>query len=120
LAQAAQDDETDWVCHGANRIRAEVAKTYATSHDPAVMSHIRRAYEMYATAKYSYEQIAPDLFRQGIATKYGKLLSPKRVVDFLSDSFYYGCFLWHGEIHQSVHEPAVSKAPWDKVQQVGV
>jgi DNA invertase Pin-like site-specific DNA recombinase len=95
-------------------------KTNATIHDPEVMPFIQRAFSMYATGKYSNERIALWLFRQGITTKTGQLLSPKRIVDFLSDPFYYGCFLWHGNLHQGVHQPAVSKALWDKVQQVRI
>jgi site-specific DNA recombinase len=95
-------------------------KTGLAIHNPDVMPHIQRAFELYATGKHSNARIGLWLFRQGIKTKTGQPLSPKRVVDFLSDPFYYGCFLWHGDLHQGVHEPAVSKALWDKVQQVRI
>jgi site-specific DNA recombinase len=95
-------------------------KTRLFVHDPEEAPHIRRAFEMYSSGKYSKERIALWLFRQGVMTNTGNVLSPKRIEDFLVDPFYYGCFLWRGELHQGVQEPIVSKALWDKVQQVRV
>jgi site-specific DNA recombinase len=95
-------------------------KTNATIPDPEVAPLIRRSFEMYATGKYSTERIALWLYRQGIQAKSGHVFTANRMVGILIDPFYYGCFLWHGTLHRGVHEPIMSKALWDKVQQVRI
>lgn len=43
-------------------------------------------------------------------------LSTKQSYDVLRNPFYYGYFLWKGELKKGCHEPLVTKELWDKVQ----
>jgi site-specific DNA recombinase len=48
----------------------------------------------------------------------GKLFKDDKVKSILQNPFYYGHFLYNGELHEGRHTPIMSKALYDKVQQV--
>ena len=45
-------------------------------------------------------------------------LSTKQSYDILRNPFYYGYFMWKGELKKGSHEALVTKELWDKVQDV--
>ncbi len=87
---------------------------------PAPKTHhlITKLFELYATNDYSLAQLAQEMFRRGLANRSGNLLVRSQIVDIINDPLYYGAFRWGGELYSGIHKPAVSKALWDKAQDV--
>jgi site-specific DNA recombinase len=94
------------------------AKTKECLPDPVLVPLIRKAYELYATNIYSLQGLSDKLFTLGLTNRTGGKLCKRQVVDILTDPFYYGAFVWSGELWDGIHAPTVSKELWDKVQQV--
>ncbi len=54
-----------------------------------------------------------------LKTKNGsKELSKKQSYDVLKNPFYYGYFVWKGELMKGSHTPLVTKETWDRVQNI--
>ena len=89
---------------------------------------VREAFELYARGDKCLDEIADFLYRGGIQTKQGMIRGKKttggkphsrtRVTRMLSNPFYYGHFLYLGEIHEGRHTGIISKRLFDKVQAV--
>ena len=89
---------------------------------------VQGAFELYARGDKRLDEIANFLYRSGIQTKQGIIRSKKttgnkphsrtRVTRMLSNPFYYGHFLYLGEIHEGKHTGIISKQLFDKVQAV--
>ena len=88
--------------------------------DPKQYSLIKKAFELYATDRYSLMDLSKELFQLGLTTRSGRPLSNHGIEDILTDPFYYGAFVWGGELYQGIHKRAVSKKMWDDVQKVRV
>jgi site-specific DNA recombinase len=86
--------------------------------DPKLHHLIGKAYKLYATSKYSLEDISDEMFALGMTNRSGGRLAKRQVVDILTDPFYYGAFVWRKDLYAGIHKPAVSKKLWDDVQRV--
>jgi hypothetical protein len=64
------------------------------------------------------EKIAIFLKENGAITRGGKLFSDDKVKAILQNPFYYGYFIYSGELYEGRDKPIVSKSLWDKVQKV--
>lgn len=91
---------------------------------------VRQCFEMYATGDKTCGDIAGFLFANGVATKGrrktkndpksagGKRWHETRVKNMLSNIFYYGHFVYAGEVYEGKHTPIVDKTLFDRVQTV--
>ena len=79
---------------------------------------VKELFERYARGDRTMEQLAYFLQENGAITKGGKPFKDDKVKSILQNPFYYGHFLYKGEIHEGRHTPIISKALYDKVQQV--
>ena len=89
---------------------------------------VRQAFELYARGDKRLDEIADFLYANGIQTKQGMIRGKKttgnkphsrtRVTRMLSNPFYYGHFLYLGEVHEGKHTGIISKRLFDKVQAV--
>lgn len=89
---------------------------------------VREAFELYARGDKRLDEIADFLYAKGIQTKQGMIRGKKttgskphsrtRVTRMLSNPFYYGHFLYLGEVHEGNHTGIISKRLFDKVQTV--
>ena len=87
-----------------------------------------QAFELYARGDKRLDEIADFLYAKGIQTKQGMIRGKKttggkphsrtRVTRMLSNPFYYGHFLYLGEVHEGKHTGIISKRLFDKVQAV--
>ena len=75
-------------------------------------------FEMYAKNESRFADIADYLYSQGVKTKGGKVYKPDKVKKILTNPFYYGHFVYRGEIHEGKHTPLMSKKLFDDVQAV--
>jgi site-specific DNA recombinase len=76
------------------------------------------AYELYAKNGSRFIDIAKHLYANGVKTKGGKMYSVDRAKKLLTNPFYYGHFVYTGEMYQGTHAPIMSKKLYDKVQAV--
>jgi len=77
---------------------------------------VKHAFEMYATQKYTLEDIARFFAKRGVISKGNKLVHISRVSFMLSNPFYCGLFRYAKELHQGTHTPIISKKLFDDVQ----
>ncbi len=87
-----------------------------------------QAFELYAHGDKRLDEIADFLYANGLQTSQGKIRGVKttgkkphsrtRVTRMLSNPFYYGHFLYLGEIHEGKHTGIIPKQLFDKVQTV--
>lgn len=80
---------------------------------------VRQAFELYAKNNSTYEDIS-DFFAMHGMKPNGKTAKFKkdRIRRILANPFYYGHFLYTGEMYEGKHEPIISKNLFDKVQVV--
>jgi len=88
--------------------------------DPERASIIRKAFELYATGKYSQQEVASELARLGLRTRKGEKLSKNAVGRMLASRFYIGELYVKkvGQTFAGIHEPLVSPKLFERVQQV--
>jgi site-specific DNA recombinase len=94
--------------------------------DPIQGPIVQKAFELYASAKYSLENLAEELYRLGLRTRQtpkrpsGLRVSRNTIADFLSNPFYIG--ILHikktNRTFAGIHAPLISKMLFEKVQQV--
>lgn len=75
-------------------------------------------FELYAKNESRFQDISDYLFARGVKTKGGKVYKPDKVKKILTNPFYYGHFVYKGEVCQGTHQPLISKKLYDKVQAV--
>jgi site-specific DNA recombinase len=79
---------------------------------------IRAAFELYAKGDSRLEDIGQFLFDNGVRSLFGNRIHNDRVRFILANPFYYGHFLYKGELYEGRHTPIVDKRLFDKVQRV--
>ena len=79
---------------------------------------VKQLFERYAKGNQTMENLAIFLKENGAITRGGKLFKDDKVKSILQNPFYYGHFLYGGELHEGRHTPIISKALYDKVQRV--
>ena len=79
---------------------------------------VKELFDIYARGDRTMTDIADFLRKNGAITSGGKLFKDDKVKSILQNPFYYGHFLYNGELHEGRHTPIISKALYDKVQQV--
>ena len=91
--------------------------------DPKSGRFIKKAFQLYATGKYSYREIGEWLFKKRVIAKNRKATRPHPLVDhginhMLTNTFYYGEFYYAGEIYHGTHKTLITKKLFDQVQGV--
>ena len=81
--------------------------------DPEKHKLVKRIFELYATGEYTFEQL---ITKFDIRTKTNKLMMPSESQHILKNPFYYGVFLFKGELHDGIHKPIISKKLFDEAQ----
>ena len=79
---------------------------------------VQQAFTLYAKGDQRYEDVSLFLKSHGITTKSGKQLTKDQIKRILVNPFYYGHFLYCGEVHEGKHQPIISKKLFDKVQAI--
>ena len=79
---------------------------------------IRAAFELYAKGNSRLEDIGQFLYDNGVRSLFGNRIHNDRAKFILANPFYYGHFLYKGELYEGRHTPIVDKRLFDKVQKV--
>src|SRR3989339_1668470 len=86
--------------------------------DPERFDFVKEMFQLYATGEYSLKALQKMMYDKGLHRKTNKAYSFSVIQRILQTPFYYGLFCFKGELYQGVHEPAISKKLFDKVQQI--
>ncbi len=79
---------------------------------------IKKAFEAYATGKYTLRELRKIINGLGLRGRRGKMLSVSNYQYMLKNPIYYGVIRCNGEIYEGKHEPIITKKLFDKVQKV--
>jgi site-specific DNA recombinase len=77
---------------------------------------IVEAFELYVKGTSRLEDIAIFLASKGVVTSSGKQFPKDQVKRLLTNPFYYGHFIYAGEVHEGKHTAIMSKKLFDQVQ----
>lgn len=87
--------------------------------DPQYSPVIKRAFELFATGKYSVSELSNKIYDEGYRTKKAVHKIPKSMLHFfLRNPFYYGVMKKNGVYYQGNHEPLISKDLFDRVNYI--
>ena len=85
--------------------------------DPVKGPLTKKLFEVYATGKYTVEDLKKIAASWGLVSRSGTPLSKSKIFRTLTCPFYYGLMEYAGDILQGTHEPLVTKSLFDQVQQ---
>jgi len=85
--------------------------------DPRTFDKLKKILELFADGDYSLTRIQNKMFSFGLVGRKGKPLHLSTIHDVLINPFYYGMFLYKGELYQGSHKPMISKKLFDKILQ---
>lgn len=88
--------------------------------DPVQSPLIRRAFELYASSNWGLDALVEKMYELGLRNKSGTKISRNGLTCILKNRFYMGLIKIDsiGELFVGIHEPIVSKALFDEVQDV--
>ena len=78
---------------------------------------VRSLYEEYLHRGISQAELASWATKRGLKTKAGGDLRRGTVHGVLTNPIYCGFIRWRGEIYEGIHQPLISKALFDRVQE---
>ena len=88
--------------------------------DPQTAPLVRQVFELYSTARFGFPQLLVEIERLGLRGRSGKFITKNGLSKLLNNRFYTG--LIHiaktGESFAGVHEPLISNALFDRVQDI--
>jgi site-specific DNA recombinase len=88
--------------------------------DPKTAPLVKQVFDLYSTGRFSYPQLLAETERIGLRGRSGKPITLNGLTQLLNNRFYTG--LIHigktGESFEGVHEPLISRALFDRVQDV--
>lgn len=88
--------------------------------DPTRGPLVAKAFELYATGRWSVITLGEELHRRGLRNRQNKRLTKNGISTMLNHPFYLGILKIRktGETFLGVHEPLVDKATYDAVQRI--
>lgn len=92
----------------------------AKTIDPVKGPLVRKAFELYATARYSLETLGEELYRLGLRNHNGGRVMRSSLSKLLNNSFYAGIIHISrtNENFAGIHEPLIGKMLFDRVHGV--
>jgi site-specific DNA recombinase len=95
-------------------------KGKAKTIDPVMGPLVRKAFELYGSARYSLETLGTELYRLGLRNRNGGLVTRTGLSTLLNNTFYIGIIQIQktSETFIGIHEPIIGKILFDRVQGV--
>ncbi len=97
-----------------------VGKGQPKQPDPQIAPLVRTAFELYGTGRFGFKELRKELNAMGFRGRSGKPISLNGLTKMLNNTFYVG--LIHisktNETYEGAHEPIISKALFDRVQDI--
>jgi len=79
---------------------------------------IKTAFKLYAGGDYSIVEVRDIIYKRGLMTDAGKMMSISRMARVFNNHFYYGEMHWKGLVGRGKHKPLITKELFDKCQLV--
>jgi len=73
-------------------------------------------FELYDSGEFSVERLAEKVYEMGLRSGKGNKLPPSRIHRLLQNPFYIGRMLWKGQVRDGIHQPLISHALYQRVQ----
>ena len=86
--------------------------------DQPAADAVRKCFEMYASGKYSYTDIANYLNDSGFKTVLNNPFNAQSIYCMFHNRTYLGQIVYKDEIFNGQHEAIISKDLWDRVQRI--
>jgi DNA invertase Pin-like site-specific DNA recombinase len=88
--------------------------------DPVRAPLVGRAFELYATASWTLEELCQELYRSGLRNRRGGAVSLNGLSTILNNPFYIGIIrlMRTGETFSGIQEPLIAKSLFDRVRLV--
>ena len=93
-------------------------KAHTIVKDKGKAPFVTKLFELYATGRCSLNELKDKVGTLGLIGQRGKPLSSSRIQRILTNPFYYGNFVYKGEMHEGTHEPIITKKLFDQCQVV--
>ena len=93
-------------------------KTKIIFPDPERAPFIRKLFELHATGEYTLDRLKEVINAAGMTSRAGKPLSRAQYDRVLHNPLYCGIIRYGGESYTAKHEPIITKALFDSVQEV--
>ncbi len=86
--------------------------------DPITAPVVRRAFELYASGRYTLQSLREELHKLGLRNNHGRPLSLNSITTMLHNPFYFGLMQIKGTggLYEGIHEPLINKSLFDQVQ----
>ncbi|HBB37243.1 MAG: Recombinase [Candidatus Moranbacteria bacterium GW2011_GWC1_45_18] len=86
--------------------------------DPQRAELVRKMFELYATKNYSVKTLATEIYKLGLRSRNGKLISPSMIHTALKDKFYIGIMTSKGREYPHKYATIVPKRLFEDVQDI--
>ncbi len=86
--------------------------------DKKTASLVKRIFELYTSGQYSMQGVANQLYAEGFRTSRGTKILKSRIEKTIKNPFYFGLMERNGRLYSGKHKPLISKATFDKAQEV--
>ena len=93
-------------------------KTKTIHVEPNEAKLLVEIFVLYAKGESTFLDISDYLLKHGLRTKGGRPFHKDKIKQILKNPFYYGHFVYDGELHEGKHEALIEKKLFDKVQAV--
>jgi DNA invertase Pin-like site-specific DNA recombinase len=104
------------------RQRIDGREVRVVAVDPDKAQHVQWAFEAYATGEHTIRTLAEALAARGVASdrgaSRGRPLANSYVAKLLSNRYYLGYVTFKGTEYEGKHQPLITQAVFDQVQQV--
>jgi hypothetical protein len=85
--------------------------------DPKTFYILKKILELFAEGNDTLTTISAKMFSLGLRSKENKPIHLSTLAKILVNPFYYGNFIYRGEIHEGSHKPMISKKCFDRIQE---
>ena len=86
--------------------------------DKRTFNKVKNALEAFATGKYTLPSLQTKIAADDLTGLHGRPLQISTIQRILANPFYYGMFMYRGELYQGTHKPMISKKLFDRIQQI--
>ena len=86
--------------------------------DPIRSKYVKRAFELYSTGGYAFNDIAHLLKEEGFCSRSGLFYPKGKILKMFFNPFYYGVMKSNEKLYNGNHIPIISKTLFDKVHEV--
>lgn len=92
----------------------------AKAIDPEKGPFVVLAFELFASGTFTLDTLRIELWKRGFRSRTGRGLSLAQLARMLRNSFYVGLTVHRstGEVYQGAHSPLISKALFDRAQDI--